>query len=81
MSEPVPDEVPDSQVSVLSGEAGEHTEEELADDTGEEVTRETEADINTASRDKLVTFLEEAVNDPDINSVKTRIALIKVALT
>jgi hypothetical protein len=47
----------------------EHTEEDLAE----------AGDMNTYSREQLVALLEEAVNEPDINTVKTQIALIKVA--
>lgn len=57
----------------------EHHLEDLAEEIGEEKAKETEADINTMSREQLVTLLESAVKEPDINSVKIQIALIKVA--
>jgi len=38
-----------------------------------------EEDFSTYSREQLVELLKTAVTEPDINSVKTRIALIKVA--
>ncbi len=42
-------------------------------------TAEIEMDYETVPREKLVTMLEELVNQEDINGVKTKVALIRVA--
>ncbi len=55
-----------------------HAEDDLTEETEHE-TQELEEDINTFSREQLVNELEKAVHEPDLNTVKTRIALIKVA--
>ena len=56
----------------------EHPEDELPEELEHE-GHEQEEDLNTFSREQLVLELEKAVNEPDLNTVKTRIALIKVA--
>ena len=63
------DKVAEEPVTDLSEEGTEQPEEDLAEET----------DIDTYSREQLVGLLEAAVNEPEINSVKIRIALIKVA--
>ncbi|MCX6244010.1 MAG: DUF349 domain-containing protein [Bacteroidetes bacterium] len=57
----------------------EHTEDELSEEVAEHEARELDLDFNSYSREQLIEQLEKAVNEPDLNSVKTRIALIKVA--
>ena len=56
---------------------GQH-EDELTDEAAEHEIHESEEDFDRHTRAELVTLLEQAVADPDINVVKTRIALIKV---
>jgi hypothetical protein len=56
----------------------EHPEDELPEETGHE-SPELEEDINTFSREQLVNELEKVVHELDLNAVKTRIAMIKVA--
>ena len=56
----------------------EHLDEELTEEIEHDAS-EVEEDFNTYSREHLVNELEKAVNEPDLNVVKTRIALIKVA--
>jgi hypothetical protein len=57
----------------------EHTEEELSEEAAEHEARELDVDFNSYSKEQLVDQLEKAVNEPDLNAIKTRIALIKVA--
>jgi len=57
----------------------EHADEELMEEMAEHEASELEEDFNTFSRERLVSELEKAVNEPDLNTIKTRIALIKVA--
>jgi len=57
----------------------EHLEEDLSDEMTEHEAIELEEDLNSFSLEQLVNELEKAVNEPDLNVVKTRIALIKVA--
>ncbi|MDP4282002.1 MAG: DUF349 domain-containing protein [Bacteroidota bacterium] len=52
---------------------------ELLDEAIEHEGQESEEDFDHYSREELVDLLEKAVNVEDINSEKTRIALIKVA--
>jgi len=56
----------------------EHADEELSEEIEHEAN-ELEEDVNTLSKEQLVNELEKAINEPDLNLVKTRIALIKVA--
>ena len=53
--------------------------DELPEESAEPEVREGEEDYDQYDREKLVGLLEKVVGEPDINSVKTRIALIKVA--
>lgn len=53
----------------------EDMEEEITSDTDEDELR----DINEFSREQLVDILEETVKETDINKIKTRVSLIKVA--
>ena len=73
------DEVVEEPLTELSEENIEQHKEDLAEEVGAEEAKITEADINTSSREQLVDLLEAAVKEPDINSVKIRISLIKVA--
>ena len=57
----------------------EHSEDELSEEVAEHEARELNVDFNSYTREQLVGLLEKAVNETDLNSVKTRIALIKVA--
>ena len=57
----------------------EEHEEELTEEAAEQEAHEAEENFDNYSREQLVEQLEKAVSEPDINSVKTRIALIKVA--
>ncbi|MFH1160688.1 MAG: DUF349 domain-containing protein [bacterium] len=68
ISEPVPAEEPAGPVL-----------EELHEQEEEEKEHESDEDFGHHSREHLLELLEKAVVDPDINSVKIRIALIKVA--
>jgi hypothetical protein len=63
----------------LTDEIIDHTEGELSEATVEQVSQDSDTDYYSYSREQLVEQLEKAVNDQDINSVKTKIALIKVA--
>jgi hypothetical protein len=56
-----------------------HAEDELSEEVAEHEAQELDVDFNSCTREQLVEFLEKAVNETDLNSVKTRIALIKVA--
>ncbi len=57
---------------------GSKVEEEKVEEK-EKKTEKKEEDFSTYTREQLVELLKIAVTEPDINSVKTRIALIKVA--
>jgi len=57
----------------------EHAEDEISEEVAAEESTDLEEDFNTYSREHLIELLEKAVNNPDLNTVKTRIALIKVA--
>jgi len=66
----------------LDEQLEEHPEEHfegLPEEIVAHLAGEADADINSFSRAELIDQLEKAVNEPDINTVKTRIALIKVA--
>ena len=60
-------------------ELKEEHDEELTEEVAEHEIHETEEIWDNYSKEQLVELLEKAVAEPDINSVKTRIALIKVA--
>jgi hypothetical protein len=62
---------------ITAEEPGE--EEGSANEAAEQEVHETEENYDQYSREELVGLLEKAVSEPDINAVKTRIALIKVA--
>ncbi len=64
---------------VLPEPRDEQSEDEIPEDSTEHEAHEGEEDFDQYSREKLVELLEKVVNEPDVNSVKTRIALIKVA--
>ncbi|MFH1296252.1 MAG: DUF349 domain-containing protein [Bacteroidota bacterium] len=55
----------------------EEEEEEVDEDDAEH--HDSEEDLNQVSREQLLELLEVAVTEPDLNLVKTRIALIKMA--
>jgi hypothetical protein len=77
--EPSEESTPTLQIpEILPELKEEHAEEELSEELEHE-TGDLEEDINQLSREQLVNELEKAVNEPDLNAVKTRIALIKVA--
>jgi hypothetical protein len=63
----------------LADQILDHTEGELPESVAEQVAQESDQDFNNFSREQLVDLLEKAVNEPDMNQGKTRIALIKVA--
>jgi hypothetical protein len=70
----------DREISeIISEIKEEHSDEELTDEMAEHEDNESEEDINSLSREQLVIELEKAIHEPDLNVVKTRIALIKVA--
>jgi hypothetical protein len=71
----------DQMPEILPEIREEHAEEELSEELAEQEASELGEDFNTYSREQLVNELEKAVNEPDLNTVKTRIALIKVAFT
>ncbi len=64
---------------IISEMKEEHSDEELTEELAEHDENESEEDINLLSREQLVIELEKAIHEPDLNLVKTRIALIKVA--
>ena len=57
---------------------GEH-DEENAEETDFHLAHEAGENYDSCTREELVELLKTAVEEPDINAVKTRIALIKVA--
>ena len=65
-----------AEINSIQEEILEETEEEILDETKDETTEE---DLNTLSREHLVELLENVVKTDDINSVKNKVALIKVA--
>jgi Domain of Unknown Function (DUF349) len=72
--------IPGEQIPDIHSEfKEEHTDEDLAEELAEHDETELEEDLNTLSREQLVNELEKAIHEPDLNLVKTRIALIKVA--
>lgn len=54
-------------------------EDDLTDDILEQEKSEHEINYDECSREELIALLEKAVEEEDVNSVKTKIALIKVA--
>jgi len=78
-----PSEEPTSEETNPAGQIPEIREEHAEDDLSEEIaeheSQEMAEDISTFSREQLVNELEKAVHEQDLNMVKTRIALIKVA--
>jgi hypothetical protein len=62
----------------IHSEKDDHLAEELAEEIAEQEVHESEEDLDKHTREELIDLLEKAVNDPDVNSVKTRISLIKV---
>lgn len=60
-------------------EEHEDHEDELTEEIAGQIVQEAGEDYDSKSRAELIDMLKTAVEDPDINSVKTRIALIKVA--
>ena len=75
---PLEEVTPPEIISEVLSEMKEEHEEDLPADLEHEA-HEMEEDLNTFSLEQLVLELEKAVNEPDLNNVKTRIALIKVA--
>ena len=72
--------IPGEQIPDIHSELKEeHADEDLAEELAEHDDPELEEDFNTLSREQLVNELEKAIHEPDLNLVKTRIALIKVA--
>jgi hypothetical protein len=72
--------IPGEQIPDIHSELKEeHVDEDLAEELAEHDDPELEEDFNTLSREQLVNELEKAIHEPDLNLVKTRIALIKVA--
>jgi hypothetical protein len=69
----------DQLPEILTEIKEEHPDEELPEEIAEHEAGELEEDVNTLSKEQLVSELEKAINEPDLNLVKTRIALIKVA--
>ena len=81
---PVSPDAPATEHIDLMGDdhLGDHLDEHLDEVTEENVelvTVEDENNFDSYTREQLVEQLEKAVNDPDFNAVKSRIALIKVA--
>ncbi len=82
---PVEDLDPEVQesIDILTEEAVDHEEhgheDELPDEILDHETQERELNYDERSREELIGLLEKAVTEVDINSVKTKIALIKVA--
>jgi Domain of Unknown Function (DUF349) len=57
----------------------EHAEDDLSEEIPDHETQEQEEDLSTFSREKLVFELGKVIHEPDLNLVKTRIALIRIA--
>ncbi|HOW32327.1 MAG TPA: DUF349 domain-containing protein, partial [Bacteroidales bacterium] len=74
-----PENVEVETVIVDTASKVEITEEEEEDAVAEVELEENTADIQTYSREKLVSMLEAVVHEDDINSIKATVALIKVA--
>jgi len=55
-----------------------HQDEDHDDELDHEEMVESEEDLNNLSQEELLDLLEKAVSESDLNTVKTRIALIKV---
>ncbi|TSA26611.1 MAG: DUF349 domain-containing protein, partial [Bacteroidetes bacterium] len=70
---------------IMTEEAEEQTGDKAAEQKEEEEEgddndhQESEEDFNQYTREQLLEHLEAAVNEPDLNQIKTRIALIKMA--
>lgn len=64
---------------LLKGDPPEEHEDELTEEVAEHIAIEAGEDYDSHSRAELVEMLKSAVEEADINTVKTRIALIKVA--
>ena len=83
-TEPVQTETPSTEefTSVLPDgkeESHEEHEEELTEEDAGHIAQEAGEDFDRHTRAELVDLLKTAVAEEDINAVKTRIALIKVA--
>lgn len=63
----------------LKEEHHEDHDEELTEEVAEHIAQEAGEDFDAHTRAELVGLLKTAVEETDINTVKTRIALIKVA--
>ncbi len=84
-------ELPEKESDLLSGESPimdedklsdqiiDHVGDEVSEEVAEQVAQESDQDYNSFTREQLVELLDKEVNETDVNSVKTRIALIKVA--
>ncbi len=66
-------------IDLLLDEPLEEHLDEVTEENVEHIVVDEENNFDSFSREQLIEQLEKAVNDPDFNSVKTRIALIKVA--
>lgn len=62
----------------VEAQLDEHADE-LPEDLVAQMGQESEIDYNAHTRAELVELLEKAVNEPDFNAAKTRVALIRVA--
>jgi hypothetical protein len=83
-TEPIQTETPSTEefhenLPISAEEHHDEHEEELTEEIAEHIARETGEDYDSRTRAELVEMLKAAVAEPDINTVKTRIALIKVA--
>jgi len=77
-----PGEITDQLPEIKEEHPDEHPEEhldEITEETQIHLVHDSAESFDTFTRAELVEQLEKAVNEPDINSVKTRIALIKVS--
>jgi len=67
------------ELTELKEEHPEEHPDEITEETIIPLSPESSEDFNSFTRPELISQLEKSVHDTDINAVKTRIALIKVA--
>ncbi len=77
-SETSPVEVTSSEQSV-GGDLLDHPEDEESDEIEDVHEEETNESLQDFTREQLVEKLEELVKDPNVNSIKSEVAMVKVA--
>lgn len=78
-SEPAAMVDPATDLPLMKEETLEDHPEEITEENAEHLVHDSEEDYSALSRAELVALLEKTVAEEDLNTVKTRIALIKVA--